>query len=152
MRADVPELEEQQAGQTPTTLRERLEQHRLNPVCAACHDQIDPLGFGLENYDVLGRWRTQDAGKPIDARGKLPDGSTFDGPEQLKEVLLARKDDFIRHLTTKMLGYALNRSLINDDYWVVEEVVDQLKENDYSSHTLIMGIVRSVPFRMRNSK
>ncbi len=146
---DVPALDEPHEDEAPQTVRERLERHRTNPTCAACHDRIDPLGFGLDNYDVLGRWRTEEAGEPINARGRLPDGTTFNGPQELKELLLQRKDDFARHLTSKMLGYALSRSLTNDDYSTVDQIVDRLKENDYSMHTLIMGIVRSVPFRYK---
>lgn len=146
---DVPELPESKEGADPQTLRERLEQHRENPQCASCHVRMDPLGFGLENYDVLGRWRTEESGRPIDSRGKLPDGTEFEGPEGLKKVLLARKEQFIRHLTAKMLGYALGRGLTNEDYCAVDKIVDQLKESDYSSHTLILGIVQSVPFRYK---
>ena len=80
---NVPELEEKHEGDLAKTLRERLERHRQNPTCASCHNQIDPIGFGLENYDLLGRWRTGEAGKPIDARGELPDGTRFDGPQEL---------------------------------------------------------------------
>ena len=80
-------------------MRERLAQHRDNPACASCHSRIDPLGFALENYDVLGRWRTEDAGKPIDAKGELPDGTTFEGPDQLKAALMRKKDLFVRNFT-----------------------------------------------------
>jgi hypothetical protein len=131
------------------TLRERLVEHRRNPTCAGCHDRMDPLGFGLENYDVLGLWRTEDAGKAIDSKGELPDGTAFDGPARLKTVLLARNDLFIRNLTTKMLGYALGRGLVVEDYCTVDRIVEQLKKNDYSAHALILEIVRSVPFRYR---
>jgi hypothetical protein len=144
---DVPKLEEAHEGAAPRTLRERLQQHRQNPTCASCHDRIDPIGFGLDNYDVLGRIRTEDAGKAIDTKGELPDGTTFDGPRQLKGVLLGRKDAFIHNFTAKMLGYALGRGLTNEDYCTVVGIVDQLKKNDYNSQTLILEIVRSIPFR-----
>jgi hypothetical protein len=144
---DVPELKEAHEGEAPKSLRERLVQHRQNPVCASCHSRIDPIGFGLENYDVLGRWRTEDAGKPIDAKGELPDGTKFDGPEELKKVLLERKDLFVRHLTSKLLGYALGRGLTLEDACTVNEIVATLEKNDYKAHTLIEGIVMSVPFR-----
>ncbi|MBI3464275.1 MAG: DUF1592 domain-containing protein [Planctomycetes bacterium] len=146
---NVPQLDEDQAAVEAKTLRERLEQHRRNPTCAACHNRIDPLGFGLENYDVLGQWRTEQAGKPIDGRGELPDGTVFDGPDELKQLLLARKDQFVRHLTAKLLGYALGRGLTNEDYCTVDEIVDQLKNDNYAAHTLVLGIVRSVPFRYK---
>ncbi len=144
---NVPELPAAQAGQAPRTLRERLEQHGQNPDCASCHNRIDPFGFGLENYDVLGRWRTEDAGKPIDARGVLPDGTTFDGPEQLKAVLLGRKNLFIRHLTAKMFGYALGRGLTLEDSCTADRIAAEVAKNDFKAHTLIHEIVLSVPFR-----
>ncbi len=144
---DVPELKEAHDGASPQTLRERLVQHRQNPTCGACHNRIDPIGFGLENYDVLGRWRTEDAGKPIDAKGVLPDGSAFDGPDELRTVLLGKKDLFIRHLTNKMLGYALGRGLTLEDSCTVDQIVAELEKNDYKAHILIKGIVLSVPFR-----
>lgn len=144
---NVPELKEARAGDPPKTLRERLEQHRQNPVCATCHDRIDPMGFGMEPYDVLGRWRTEDAGKPIDAKGELPDGTKFDGPDELKKALLAKKDQFLHHLTSKMLGYALGRGLTLDDSCTVDRIVAEVAKNEYKSHTLIQEIVLSVPFR-----
>jgi hypothetical protein len=146
---NVPEFPEKQDAAAPKTVRERLEAHRENPTCAACHSRIDPIGFGLENYDALGRWRTEEAGKPVDAKGQLPDGTTFDGAEELKQVLLKRKDEFVRHLTTKLLGYALGRGLTVEDRCTVEEIVTKVKEGDYKSHALVVGIVQSVPFRYR---
>jgi hypothetical protein len=148
---DVPELDKQRNESTPQTIRELLEQHRQNPNCAACHDHIDPIGFGLENYDLLGRWRTEEAGKPIDSVGELPDGAKFNGPAELKQVLLERKDEFVRHLTTKMLGYALGRGLVVEDRCTVEEIVRKVKEGEYRSHVLVTEIVLSVPFRYRAS-
>jgi hypothetical protein len=144
---NVPALKENDPGAAPQTLRERLEQHRANAVCATCHDRIDPLGFALENYDVLGRWRTSDAGKPIDSAGQLPDGTKISGPEDLKKVLLERKDGFIRFFTSKMLGYALGRGLTPGDSCTVDQIVSKLASEDYSSQTLIREIVLSVPFR-----
>ena len=143
---DVPALKEAHEGEA-STVRERLLQHRRNPACGVCHNRIDPIGFGLENYDVLGRWRTEDDGKPIDARGELPDGTSFDGPDQLRAVLLGKKDLFIRHLTSKMLGYALGRGLTLEDSCTVDRIVAELGKNEYKAHTLIQGIVLSVPFR-----
>jgi hypothetical protein len=145
--ANVPALKENEAGAEPRTLRERLEQHRANPVCATCHDRIDPLGFALENYDVLGRWRLGDAGKLIDTAGQLPDWTQISGPDDLKKVLLERKDGFIRFFTTKMLGYALGRGLTPGDSCTVDQIVAKLAAENYSSQTLIREIVLSVPFR-----
>lgn len=144
---NVPLLPENHQGMAPQTVRERLVQHRQNPACATCHDRIDPLGFALENYDVLGRWRTEEAGKPIDAKGQLPDGTAFDGVDQLKAVLLDRKDLFLRNLTSKMLGYALGRGLTLEDSCTVDNILAKLPPEGYSSHTLIREIVLSMPFR-----
>jgi hypothetical protein len=144
---DVPKLEENHAGDAPKTTRARLEQHRANPACASCHDRIDPIGFGLENYDVLGRWRTEDSGQPIDAGGRLPDGSQFNGPEELKAVLFEKKDLIIRNLVEKLLGYALGRGLSLEDSCAVDQILDHLREREYNAHTLILEIIRSKPFR-----
>lgn len=144
---DVPELKDNHAGEAPKTLRERLELHRANPVCASCHSRIDPMGFGLENYDVVGRWREQDAGKPIDARGVLPDGTEFDGVDGLKKVLITRKDEVIRNLSSKMLAYALGRGLSLSDRCAVDRIMDALRRDGYQAHTLVQEIVLSVPFR-----
>jgi hypothetical protein len=143
----VPALEEAHAGPSAKSMRERLEQHRRDPGCAACHSRIDPLGFGLENYDVLGRWRTTDSGLPVDAKGELPDGTKFDGAEELKAVLLSRKDQFILNLTRKTLGYALGRGLRLEDSCTVDQIVARLKETDYRAQTLIEEVVLSIPFR-----
>jgi len=148
---NVPPLDEKRAAATPQSIRELLEQHRANATCAACHNLIDPIGFGLESYDLLGRWRSEEAGKPVDAKGELPDGTKFDGPQELKQVLLGRKDEFIRHLTTKLLGYALGRGLTVEDQCTVEEIAKKVKEGEYRSHVLIAEIVCSVPFRYRAS-
>ncbi len=146
---DVPALPEGQKQAEGQTVRERLLAHRASPACAACHDRIDPLGFGLENYDAVGRWRQTDAGRPVDASGVLPDGTHFDGPDGLRKALLARKDDFLRHLAAKMLGYALGRGLVGDDSCVVDRAVAALKREDYHSHALLWEIINSAPFRYR---
>jgi hypothetical protein len=144
---DVPALEETQAGEAPSTVRERLARHRASATCAGCHSRIDPLGFALENYDVIGRWRTEEAGKPVDNSAELPDGTKFHGPEQLKAILLERKDLFIRNLAIKLLGYALGRGLGFQDSCAVEQIVARVRENDYKAQSMIEAIVFSVPFR-----
>ncbi|MDP8244303.1 MAG: DUF1588 domain-containing protein [Candidatus Hinthialibacter antarcticus] len=149
---DIPELPENHSDEKPKTLRERLEIHRANPACASCHDRIDPLGFGLDNFDAIGRWRTKDANQKIDASGQLPNGDQFNGPDELKQILLERKDDFVRHLTAKMLGYALGRGLIMEDYCTVDRIVEELKRNDYKAQTLLWEIIQSVPFRYHKAK
>lgn len=146
---NVPELEEEASDESPRSLRERLELHRANPTCATCHDRLDPMGFSLENYDVLGRWRDDEGGHPIDASAALPDGTIFSGPHELKDLLLERKDQVIRQFAKKMLGYALSRGLTYEDYGPVDKLVKDLREHDYASHHLILGIVKSVPFRYK---
>jgi hypothetical protein len=145
--AGVPALEKQASAEVPKTVREMLTQHRADPVCASCHSRIDPLGFALENYDFIGRWRDQDAGKPIDNHGELPDGSSVNGPQSLKTALLERKDLFVRNLTAKMLGYALGRGLTLQDSCTVDRIVAELRENDYRAQKLVELVVLSVPFQ-----
>jgi hypothetical protein len=143
---NVPALEEHK-GEAPKTLRERLTQHRADPACASCHSRIDGLGFALENYDVIGRWRDEEAGKPVDNSGELADGTKFKGPDELKAMLLDRKELFLRNLTSKMLGYALGRGLTLKDSCTVDAIVSKLRDNGYSAQTLVEEIVLSVPFR-----
>lgn len=149
---NVPELEQHADGENPVSFRERLERHRADPACASCHSIMDPLGFGLENFDVVGRWRTKIDGLPVDAKGTLPDGTSFEGPESLKKLLLERKQAFIRNLTSKMLGYALGRGLTNEDRCVVELIVKKLEQDDYKAQTLILEIVNSVSFRYKRGQ
>lgn len=146
---NVPELKEHDAA-APKTLRETLSQHRADPVCASCHNRIDPIGFALENYDVLGRWRNEDAGQPLDTSAELPDGTKFNGPKELKKILMDRKDLLIHRVTSKMLGYALGRGLTLNDSCTVDEIVAELKKNDYKAQTLIRQIVLSMPFRYQS--
>lgn len=148
----VPPLEEAHGGDEPKTLRQRLEAHRANPTCASCHDRMDPIGFGLENYDVLGRWRSEDAGQPVDASGALPPGGPFNGPEELKQRLLDRRDEFIKHITRKLLGYALGRQLDEFDQCVVDRAVEKITAADYRATLLVEEIVVSHPFRHRYHK
>ena len=144
---NVPALEESKEGAAPKSVRERLTQHRANPACASCHSRIDPLGFALENYDAIGRWRDEDGGKPVDTSGELTDGTKIQGPDQLKTALLERKDLFIRNLTSKMLGYALGRGLTLKDSCTVDSIVAELRENNYKAQTLIQAIAKSMPFQ-----
>lgn len=146
------ELPKEEGSVAGLTVRQQLEKHRTKPECAACHNRMDPLGFGLENFDPVGRWRTEVAGKPVDASGKLPSGEQFSGPQELKAVLLKRKDDFVRHLTRKMFGFALGRELTRFDQCSVDETLKALKEGNYRSSILIERIVLSYPFRNRYCK
>jgi len=135
-----------------TTMRERLEKHRSRAACAACHAKIDPLGFGLENFDLLGRWRTVDVnGKPIDSKATLPGGTVFDSPAGLKRYLLSDDDLFLRNLARKMLAYGLGRPLEYYDEPVVVDLVRQLRGDGLKMQTLILGIVQSPPFLNRSA-
>lgn len=146
---DVPPLQETQAKLAHASLREQLQAHRAKPECAACHDKMDPLGFGLENFDVLGRWREQDNGLPIDSHGKLPNGQTYEGPAGLKLILLGRKEQIMRYLTRKMIGFAYGRELNKFDQCVVDKTMEVLKANNYQSDLLIQQIAASYPFQHR---
>jgi hypothetical protein len=150
--ADVPLLEENKDGAPAKTVRERLAQHRASLSCAGCHSRIDPLGFALENYDAMGRWRDQEEGKPVDASGEMNDGTKIDGPDQLRTALLARRDLFARNLTSKLLGYALGRGLTLRDSCTVDAIAARLKENGYKARTLIEEIVVSAPFREQEGR
>ena len=148
---NVPSLEKQDKRIIANlTLRQRTELHRSNPVCANCHKVLDPIGFGLENYDAIGRWRTVDdsAGK-IDASGELPGGLHFTTPAELKRIIAGRKDDFCRSLTSKLLAYALGRQLEGVDEIVVDQMTDSIKKDDYRMQTLVLSVVTSDPFTHR---
>jgi hypothetical protein len=143
----VPALEvgTGEAGAT-TTFREVLEKHRENKQCASCHNKIDPIGFGLENFDAVGRWREFDGGKLIDATGVLPDGETFNGPSDLKQKLVKNKADFYRNMAQTVLTYALGRKLEFYDRPAVDKIVHQLMETDGQSHELFKMVAKSYPF------
>lgn len=148
--ANVPALPKKVSAKNKMTFRQQLEKHRDNAACAACHDLIDPIGFGLDNYDIFGRWRDKaENGKPVDATGTLPSGEVFSGPAELKVILLERKQEFARHLSRKVLGYALGRSLEDPDSCTIESLVTDLENNDYKFQKLIESIVLSTPFRNR---
>jgi Protein of unknown function (DUF1592)/Protein of unknown function (DUF1588)/Protein of unknown function (DUF1587)/Protein of unknown function (DUF1585)/Protein of unknown function (DUF1595) len=145
---NVPSLKEDASAQA-VTMRQRMEQHRANPACAICHRIMDPLGFALENFDGLGRWRDS-AGPgagPIDSSGILPDGTRFEGPAGLREVLLGRRELFVETFTERLLTYALGRGVEEYDRPVIRKIVRGADEPRWSS--IILGIVKSAPFRMR---
>jgi mono/diheme cytochrome c family protein len=148
---DVPGLPDRGEGGKPASVRERLEQHRKNPLCATCHNQMDPLGFALENYDAIGRWRSSDAGSPVDASSSMPGGPRFEGPTGLRDLLLDHREQFVGTVTEKMLAYALGRGLQHFDRPVVRSVVREAAARDFRWSSLILGIVRSVPFQMRKT-
>ena len=145
---DVPALDKQdQATATTLTMRQRTELHRTNPVCANCHKVMDPIGFGLENFDATGRWRDQDSnGKAIDASGELPGGERFSSPKDLKTIIAGRSDVLSRNLVEKLLAYALGRRLEGYDEIVVDNLTQAVAEDGYRMQTLIKGVVTSYPF------
>jgi len=148
---DVPSLEKQdQKTVENLTLRQRTELHRVNATCANCHKILDPIGFGLENFDAIGRWRDQDdTGGAIDAAGELPGGKHFASPKELKAIIGARKDDLGRNLTEKLLAYALCRQLEGYDEIVVDQLMETIAKDGYRMQTLITEIVTSYPFTQR---
>ncbi|BCS32324.1 hypothetical protein TBR22_A15340 [Luteitalea sp. TBR-22] len=146
--AGVPPLDETKVGET-ASLRQQMEAHRANPTCASCHRRMDPLGFGLENYDAIGAWRAMDGKFPIDPKGELPDGRTFHHPSELRTILLEDRQDFTRALTSKLLTYALGRGLARHDKPTVRGIVSRLPQHEYRFSGLVLEIVNSLPFQMR---
>ncbi len=148
---NVPALETSSDGKI-LTMREAMVMHRENPACRVCHAAMDPIGFSLENYDVVGKWRREFAGQPIDASGLLPDGKTFDGPDGLQGLLLERPDDLVGTITEKLMRFALGRSLEYYDMPEVRAVVRAASEGDYRWSSIILGVVESTPFQMRRTE
>ncbi len=147
---DVPSLAtEDTADGAPLTLREAMIRHRANPACAGCHAKMDPIGFALEHFDAVGRWRDEDAGAPIDAASELPDGRVVDGPEGVQAMLMARPDLFVSALTEKLMMYALGRNVQYYDAPAVRAVVRTAATRNYEFSAIVEGIVASVPFQMR---
>jgi len=147
--ANVEELKED--GPLKGTLRQKMEQHRKNPSCATCHQQMDPLGFALENYDAIGAWRKLDDGLPVDASGELPSGEKFDTPAQLKAVLKNQSKQFVRCLTEKMLTYALGRGLVAEDRCSVDDITKAVIKGQYRFSALVTEIVKSDTFRKKRA-
>ena len=151
--ADVPALEENHAGAPPRTMRERMEQHRANPACAACHRMMDPPGFALEHFDAIGRWRAADEyGAPVDAAGALADGTAVDGPAALRHAVLAHETSVVRTVTEKLLTYAVGRGMESFDQPAIRRIVRDAEAGGYRWSSIIRGIVESVPFQMRRSE
>ena len=147
---DVPSLDDSNIGKS-ATMREQLEEHRKNPTCAACHRRMDPLGFGLENFDAVGAWRTADGNFPVDASGVLPDGRAFTGPDELRTILSAERDAFARAITSKLLTYALGRGLERYDAKTVKQIASRLPAHKYRFSGLVLEIVNSLPFTSRRA-
>jgi hypothetical protein len=146
---DVPELEEDSKAVLTGSLRQRMEKHRENPSCATCHAKLDPLGFGLENFDGVGAFREFDGTFKIDPAGELPDGAKFSGPQELRKVLMAKADLFRKNLAEKMLTYALGRGLEYYDRCATDDIVTALKKGDDRFSALMIAVVKSDPFQKR---
>ncbi len=149
---DAGSLKEDAASAKAATLRARLERHRSDAKCAPCHAAIDPIGFGLEPYDAVGAWRERDAGGPIDAAAKLPDGTAFNGPLELRAILLARRDEFVRCLVEKMMTFALGRGLEHYDAPEVRRIGRAAAADGYRMSALVLGIAKSYPFLHRRNR
>lgn len=146
----VPPLDDSKTGQS-ASMRQQMEAHRANPVCASCHSRMDPLGFGLENFNAIGAWRTEDGKFPVDASGTLPDGRTFRTPAELKVLLKQDRAVIARAMTEKLLIYALGRGLERYDRPTVASITAQLPAHDYRFSALVLSIVNSLPFQMRSA-
>jgi hypothetical protein len=149
--ADVPALDESAVG-TNASLRQQMEKHRTNAICASCHSKMDPLGFGLENYDAIGKWRTVDGAFPVDSSGVLPGGKSFASPAEMRQVLGGMLPEFSRALTEKMLIFALGRGLQRYDRPTVQDITQKLADSGYGFQALIHEVVRSLPFQSRRGE
>ena len=140
-------------GKAPKSVRARMEQHRKNPVCASCHTLIDPLGFGLENFDGIGQWRDMDSNSPVDASGQFPNGMKFkDAAEFRQGILTGYRSEFLSTLTRKLTTYGLGRGVEYYDMPAVRKIVKDAAANDYRWSSIVMGIVKSLPFQMRRAE
>jgi hypothetical protein len=146
----VPALAEAD-GAKPQTMRERMAAHRNNPVCATCHNVMDPIGLALENFDAVGSWRTRDHGEVVDTTGQLADGTQVDGVSGLRDALLKRPDVLVHTATAKLLTYALGRGLEPEDMPTVRAIARQAESGGYKFEALIAGVVSSAPFLMRSA-
>ena len=149
---NVPDFPENKDGEQPRSARERMEAHRANPVCAGCHAVMDPMGFSLENYDAIGKYRRTSDGKPVESSGVMPDGTKFDGMEGLRAVMHARRDEFVETATEKMLTFALGRGIEYYDQAIIRKIVRDAARSDYRWSSIILGITNSSPFQMRMRK
>jgi Protein of unknown function (DUF1592)/Protein of unknown function (DUF1588)/Protein of unknown function (DUF1585)/Protein of unknown function (DUF1587)/Protein of unknown function (DUF1595) len=148
----VPKLPATHGVEQPVSMRERMAQHRADPVCAGCHKLMDPAGFAMENYDAVGRWRTQENGKVIDASGGLPDGSTFSGVDGLQQALMSRPEAFVGTMTEKLMTYSLGRGVTYADAPAIRKIVRDSREGGYRFSSLVLGIVNSTPFEMTRTQ
>jgi hypothetical protein len=149
---NVGVLKDDKAAVEAATMRERLAQHRKDPACANCHLQMDGLGFALENFDAVGKWRTKDGPFPIDANGTLPDGSSFNGPTELRALLMKHKEQFVRCLAEKLLTYSIGRGMEPYDDPAIDKIVKATTEGQYKFSKLVLAIVESDPFRKNRAE
>jgi hypothetical protein len=149
---NVPALDETEVAGKAFSVRERLTEHRANPACADCHNLMDPVGFSMENFDAVGRWRTVEDGIPIDANGGLPDGRKFTGVNGLRKALLDHPEIFVGTVSEKLLTYALGRGVEYYDAPAIRKIVREAGENDYRFSSLVLGVATSAPFQMRRSQ
>jgi mono/diheme cytochrome c family protein len=149
--ADVPALDEQAVG-TTASLRKQMETHRTNAICASCHSRMDPLGFALENYDAIGKWRTMDGGFPVDSSGILPGGKKFANSAEMRQILSERVPELTRTLTEKLLIYSLGRGLQRYDRPTVNRITKKIAASGYGFQTLVQEVVRSLPFQSRRAE
>jgi hypothetical protein len=149
--ANVPPLDDVKTVKRNAPIRQRLAEHRKNPTCAGCHRLTDPVGFALENYDAVGRWRELDGGEPIDASGTLYDGTDFRGVAGLQKAILNHPELFVNTLSEKLLTFAIGRGVAYYDAAALRKVVRESKAQDYRFSSIVMGIVNSTPFRMRKA-
>jgi hypothetical protein len=143
--------EDEAVGKVASTVREKMAVHSTNPTCFSCHGVLDPLGFALENFDAVGTWRERDrfAGELLDTSGQLPDGTHLDGPDDLREALLKRPDQFVQHFTERLLTYALGRTLDHEDMPTVRAIVRETADDDHRFSAIVWAIVQSEPFQLR---
>jgi mono/diheme cytochrome c family protein len=149
---DVPQLKEKNEAGKNLSMREQMARHRSQPACATCHNLMDPIGFALENYDAVGRWRTSEGGQPLDTTGSLPDGTAFHSPAELQQAILKRPELFVHTLAEKLLVYSLGRGLEYYDEPAVRQIVHDAAPEDYRLSAIVLGLVRSAPFQMKEAK
>ncbi len=148
---NIPALKEKGENGKLLTMRQQMEAHRANPACAICHSRMDPIGFALDNFDATGKWRTTDAGSPLDVSGVMPDGTKFQGPVELRQALLSRPQQYVNTVTEKLLTYALGRGIEASDEPAVRKIVREAAASEYRWSSLVLGTVKSMPFQMRKS-
>ena len=149
--ANVPDLEASEQDGRTLSIREQMARHAENPSCAICHVRMDPLGFALENFDAVGRYRTQADGIPIDASAVFTDGTTIDGIEGVRKFLLTHREDFVKSLTGRLLTFALGRRVEYSDHPAIRKILREAADTDYRWSSIILGIVNSTPFQMRRT-